>query len=220
MLYTKKGDQGITSLYDGSRVPKNNDRIMMLSDMDDFISHFNECTQDKYLDIKTGLMDICTIIASPVDEYIFDEEKVLLRLIESEIDEKYKKLPKLQKFIISSSKYNTLRTKCRICEIKLFMFYLKYNIDKNVLSFMNRLSSLCFLKAYEEFLNDKSNYYYNSKFLTRRKRTIEHFTNENNKKYRYKFLSTLVLMFLIMFVYDILLNYDKWFKFAENENFI
>ena len=128
-MYTRKGDNGTTSLYDGSRVYKNDQRIVMLSQLDDFVSHFGDTFKSEYTNLTTALMDICTIVASPVIQYKFDEEQKLTTFIEKEIDLTYKKLPKLTKFILPDNKFHIVRTKCRICEISLIEFS---KIDKSI----------------------------------------------------------------------------------------
>jgi len=65
-IYTKTGDNGLTSLYDCSRVSKASNLIDLLGDIDE-LNSFIGIINSEYLikDIQTWLFDLGTIIANP-----------------------------------------------------------------------------------------------------------------------------------------------------------
>lgn len=168
ILYTKNGDLGTTCLYNGQKVSKSDETISLLGKIDSFISLFGRYVvnnDQKYSCILDGLMDICTIVANPGKNYIFDEKLELLRFIENETDSIMEKLPKLTKFIHSTNDYHIVRTSCRETESLIVHTVVNRNLSKNILSFFNRLSSLLFALGYQESMKKKV-IYYSSKYLT------------------------------------------------------
>lgn len=149
-LYTRTGDKGTTSLYNGRKVRKNNKRIKLLAELDHFIALYGaEFSDDN--EILTALMDICTIVANPSKEYIFDPEDVLVSFIENKTDTIMESLPKLTKFILSDNYVHVIRTECRKLECELVVLD-----NDNINKFINRLSSLLFARAYAK---SKGNFY-------------------------------------------------------------
>lgn len=141
-LYTRNGDKGKTSLYNGEKVSKSNDKIRLLAEIDHFISLYGSKFSDD-TEILTGLMDICTIVANPSKCYEFDIENLLVDMIENETDTIMKSLPKLTKFILSDNYIHVIRTECRKLETRLVELE-----NDSINKFINRLSSLLFARAY------------------------------------------------------------------------
>lgn len=154
-LYTRNGDKGTTSLYNGEKVGKSSDKIRLLAEIDHFISLYGSNFSDD-IEILIALMDICTIVANPSKCYEFDFENDLVNMIESETDSIMKKLPKLTKFILSDNYIHVIRTECRKLETKL----VELNND-SINRFINRLSSLLFARAYAK----SKGKFYTSKYI-------------------------------------------------------
>jgi cob(I)alamin adenosyltransferase len=196
-IYTKTGDSGTSSLYNGKRVSKTDDIFSTLGDFDELNSHLGlmksfyksiknpneyynppgagaifykteKCLDSgRYYewfileDIITGLqcklMDISTIIATPID----DTDKWNIRnefnysniqQVEILIDRLESLLPKLTNFVVPSgnvliSQTHICRVLSRKCErnfLKLFENIENDNVN-NVKIFLNRLSDLLFV---------------------------------------------------------------------------
>lgn len=83
-IYTKTGDSGTTSLYNGQRVPKNHKRIVCVGTLDELSAHLglfaSHCllqelssnTKDELLlinyvrEIQSRLLDIGSAVATPL----------------------------------------------------------------------------------------------------------------------------------------------------------
>lgn len=174
-LYTKNGDKGITSLYDGRKVSKDSEEIKLLATIDSFIALYGETYPDD-IEILTALMDICTMVANPSQKYIFDPQNVLVSLIEEKTDSLMVTLPPLTKFILSDNHVHVIRTACRQLETELI--FLKNN---RVIQFINRLSSLLFARAYEQ--SKDSTRYYVSTYIQKQKENKEKEEEEFNGFY-------------------------------------
>jgi len=166
-IYTRTGDNGETSLANGSRVPKNSDLIMFIGMLDELNSHLGICNShmrnnfshdfsNEILvieNIQNDLFVIGSISASA--NLDFDVEKNVSRL-EKLIDEYEEVLPKLTNFILpggslESSKVQLARACCRKSE--LFGHGISSQNIKNLMPYLNRLSDFLFVLA--RFLNHK-----------------------------------------------------------------
>ena len=118
-IYTKKGDTGATSLYDGSKVIKNNIIVETVGSLDELNSEIglllanyelekNKIENVKYYEllksIQSELFDLGSIIAKDPNktketEELFDSDNKYINIIEEYIDEMTNVLPKLSNFI-------------------------------------------------------------------------------------------------------------------------
>lgn len=148
-IYTKTGDEGLTSLYDCSRVSKSSDLINLIGDLDELNSFIGNIKSDNLLkDIQIWIFDLSTIIANPKHNYSFDIDNTVVNIFESEIDRLTALLPKLKNFIIPSGDIHITRAIARRCERKLVKIINLYpHIPKNCLVFLNRLSDYLFTLA-------------------------------------------------------------------------
>lgn len=170
-IYTKTGDKGTTSLYDGSKVTKDNIIIDCIGDIDELnseigciLSHLSNMHNDnlkKYTEllsnIQSQLFDLGALIAHPNNpqrrNITFDSEQTYTKELESCIDEMTAKLPKLVNFIlpggsIEMATIHKSRTVCRRAERK--MVGLKTNsieFQETCLIYINRLSDFLFTLA-------------------------------------------------------------------------
>lgn len=128
-IYTKKGDSGSTSLYDGTKVIKNDIIVESVGSLDELnselgliLAYYNvekneEMTTNnphheknkKYYEllnnIQSELFDLGSIIAknpnnSKEDEILFDKNNEYIKKIEESIDEMTNILPPLRNFIL------------------------------------------------------------------------------------------------------------------------
>lgn len=127
-IYTKKGDSGSTSLYDGTKVIKNDIIVESVGSLDELnselgliLAYYNvvkneEVKNSKLTDknkkyyellnnIQSELFDLGSIIAknpnnSKEDEILFDKNNEYIKKIEEYIDEMTNILPPLRNFIL------------------------------------------------------------------------------------------------------------------------
>lgn len=163
-IYTKTGDKGTTSLVGGVRVSKTDDRLEAYGTVDELNSELGllqtyvkseeelECiafVQRKLFAIggylatdqtKTDLRKSCVITQEDVEK------------MEQAIDKIDSVLPPLRSFIIpggsrSSAVCHVCRTVCRRAERRILVLNDLYEVDPNLISFMNRLSDYLFVLA-------------------------------------------------------------------------
>lgn len=176
-VYTKTGDKGNTSLYNGNRIGKYEIFFDVLGEIDELSSRIgmvcslldNKDISNKLREIQGKLQDINTIIATP------NSEKTLPNILEIDvsniekfIDELEKSNTKLTKFILPGvtqvdSQCHLCRTQTRKVERFLWKFHYDNSIlptsegdlieikdivvDMNITSYVNRLSDLFFVLA-------------------------------------------------------------------------
>ena len=166
-LYTRKGDNGSTSLPDGKRVSKDDTRVEAYGDVDELtsqISFLNAlCSADGNITasrrasyykpllerIIRELFAVGGAIAFPGSTAMFTEE---IKALETEINDIENSLPQLKCFILpvgstASCQCQVCRTVCRRVErhVVTFLRENQINPDSNgVLKYLNRLSDLLF----------------------------------------------------------------------------
>lgn len=168
-IYTKTGDEGTTSLVGGTRVAKNNPRVMAYGDVDELISHIGllRCEipdSDKTLRrVQEALMLGSAYLASDSDKKKlkpFQEEEIMF--LETEIDAMTGKMPAQKAFILpaaprSASLCHIARTVCRRAERSSVSLSDKSEGIFLVIRYLNRLSDFLFtLGRYQCFVNNIS----------------------------------------------------------------
>lgn len=166
-ITTKKGDKGMTSLYRGKRVPKDDIRIDICGDMDELCSYLG-MAKSKIKDRRVKMFlaslqkDIFILNAEIVTEPGFAGELrkridcSCVRRLESYISDMEKKArTKKRSFLVPgvnfiSSVLDVARTVARRAERKVVTLRRK-NMLKNesILVYLNRFSDLLFLLARE-----------------------------------------------------------------------
>jgi cob(I)alamin adenosyltransferase len=165
-IYTKTGDNGETSLFDGTRVKKSSSRIESYGSVDEINSHIGMLMS--LMNSKTNLIDIVrdlfiiqhqlftlgSDLANPsqkLENYprITDGE---IAFLENCIDKFDKELEPLRAFIlpggtIEASQCHIIRTVTRRTEIRAVDLYTNSEISKNCFVYINRLSDLFFILA-------------------------------------------------------------------------
>jgi len=158
-IYTKTGDEGMTSLYGGTRLPKNHIRIEAYGTVDE-LNAWIGLVRDK-LDlvqapvlqqVQDRLFNLGAHLASapnkdmPLPD-ITSEDALSL---EKEIDEMNVHLKPLNYFILPGghpeiSEIQVARTVCRRAERRVMALHLKEPVDPGILIYLNRLSDYLFV---------------------------------------------------------------------------
>lgn len=164
-IYTKTGDQGITSLYDGSKVSKDHELLECIGDLDELNAEVG-CVlaqlDDTYgfivpllTQTQSSLFDLGALIAHPNTEkrkVQFDESGALTQELETAIDDMTVQLPKLVNFILPGGSptialIHKARTVCRRVERRMVALKPTYTLDAPCYRYMNRLSDFLFTLA-------------------------------------------------------------------------
>lgn len=166
-IYTRTGDKGKTSLFDGTRVLKSHPRVESYGTVDELnstigvvIAHLKPSVNKakKELEkIQHDLFDIGSALATPhplpvvgLEDRPKDFEKL--------IDEMTAKMPEIKYFILpgggkAGSLLHVARTITRRCERQLITLMQDEDVDQNIVIYLNRLSDLLFTMA--RFVNHK-----------------------------------------------------------------
>lgn len=159
-IYTGTGDDGSTSLSDGSRVPKSHLRIETLGSVDELNSWLgllrsfkeNERRKNFLIYLQDQLMRCSAILAAAdgttVQKNCFPEHDCVIK-IETEIDIIESKLPDLTNFIIPGGNYvvsccQIARCVCRRAERSVVRLNSAEQTPEIVVKFLNRLSDYLF----------------------------------------------------------------------------
>jgi cob(I)alamin adenosyltransferase len=172
-IYTKTGDKGETSLYNGERVAKDSIFCKVVGALDEVSSAIgmffveletkvNNKESDDYINIvsvlkwiQSRLLDLGSHVATPIDssrsnktklsQTNFEEENVTV--LEKNIDKYDSALPKLTNFILPYGSLHMARTICRRAERKMVALYREGHVNTYALVFMNRMSDFFFVLA-------------------------------------------------------------------------
>jgi len=167
-LYTKTGDNGQTGLIGGTRVAKNDIRIEAYGTVDELNSFIGLLTTYEIPEIdlvflrqiQNILFTIGSHLATDISKVKLLQESVLnsnsITQIELEIDRLDSILPNLTSFILPggsqpSAMSHVCRTITRRAERRIFDMKVIYEIDNQILVYLNRLSDYFF--AFSRYLN-------------------------------------------------------------------
>ncbi|KAL7313248.1 hypothetical protein PS15m_007014 [Mucor circinelloides] len=171
-IYTKTGDKGTSSLYNGERRVKDDEIFEALGTTDELTSNiglameFLEDTDwgnelvEKLIKIQCLLQDVGSNLATPREQSNearlartrFDADGQHVKALEDWIDEYDQQLPKLTKFILpsggkSSASLHVARSVCRRAERRVQPLVRDQLCDDSVGIFLNRLSDFLFNAA-------------------------------------------------------------------------
>lgn len=171
-VYTKTGDKGLTSLIDGSRVRKNDQRIEAYGTIDELNSvvgvlatYIEEAQVLMTLEeIQNVLFNIgCNLalgdnLKKEVNESAVSEK--LVKHIEDEIDRMQNAIPTLHKFIIpggarSAAYAHIARTVCRRAERIIIGLDEQKPVEPILIQYVNRISDYFFVLS--RYLNNLEN---------------------------------------------------------------
>mmetsp|Transcript_10391 Transcript_10391/g.22326 ORF Transcript_10391/g.22326 Transcript_10391/m.22326 type:complete len:213 (-) Transcript_10391:339-977(-) len=166
-IYTKTGDSGTASLYNGQRLPKDAVYFQALGDVDELNSALGLasewCTaqphvQEQLAVIQSRLLDVGSAVATPatsthqtkLQQTRFDEGAT--PLLETWLDELDSHLPPLFNFILpsggkASAHLHMARSICRRAERSVVPLTREGHVDQQVAIFLNRLSDYLFTAA-------------------------------------------------------------------------
>jgi len=157
-IYTRKGDDGNTSLRD-QRLPKNHPLVETLGAVDELncalglalsFGIADEKLQAQLTQIQNELFDLGGELAEPKYHAITEEQ--VLRL-EKNLDEWNSSLPPLKEFVLPRGTPATVachlaRTTCRRAERKLVELHREEALkNPQILRYLNRLSDFLFVAA-------------------------------------------------------------------------
>ncbi len=160
-IYTKTGDQGMTSLVGGTRVSKANLRIDTYGTVDELNAYVglvrdqpvNEARRGLLKEIQDRLFTIGAILASEPDQtkkQLPDLHEADLKLLEDEMDAISEIVPPLRVFVLpgghqSVSFCHVARTVCRRAERLVIALNSTEPTDELVVKYLNRLSDYLFM---------------------------------------------------------------------------
>lgn len=165
-IYTKSGDKGKTSLFDGSRVIKSSNRIESYGLIDEVNSHIGilisllndkpelKDIKDMLLELQKKLFVLGSDLANPSKE-LSDYPRITkndISQVENQIDEMDTSLSPLKSFIlpggsIQASQSHVIRTIIRRAETSMVDLYLRNEISESSYVYINRLSDFFFILA-------------------------------------------------------------------------
>lgn len=165
-IYTKSGDKGKTSLFDGSRVIKSSNRIESYGLIDEVNSHIGilisllndnpelKDIKDMLLELQKKLFVLGSDLANPSEE-LSDYPRITkndISQVENQIDEMDTSLSPLKSFIlpggsIQASQSHVIRTIIRRAETSMVDLYLRNEISESSYVYINRLSDFFFILA-------------------------------------------------------------------------
>ena len=160
-IYTRAGDQGETSLGDGSRVSKLDCRIGAFGTVDELNSALGlvlagdvpDALREPLERIQNELFDVGADLSVPwgVTDRLRVEQEMIDRL-EQLCDEFNADLPELRSFVLpggteASARLHTARTVCRRAERDVLLGSQEVELNPLVLGYLNRLSDLLFILA-------------------------------------------------------------------------
>ena len=175
-IYTKQGDQGTTSLLNGTRVPKDDLRVIAYGTVDELNAHIgllrdlieNDDIKTDLLHIQHTLFNMQALLAvdkekaCPVNLKNIDTEDI--DFLEQKIDDMQSQLSPQTYFLIpgghpTASQCYIARCICRRAERKLISMSKQHDLDESISMYINRLSDYLFtLFRYVTFLlNVKEN---------------------------------------------------------------
>lgn len=162
MIYTRKGDDGETSLVCGKRVSKDCPRVECYGTVDElnsYIGLLRSCINEKYyqdelIDIQKDLFIIQSLLATEDQEIAkklpqLDSCKV--SIVEKSIDAMTKQYPPIKSFIVpggsgsvASSHAHVARCICRRAERMIVKFSKENFVSPEIKHYLNRLSDYLF----------------------------------------------------------------------------
>lgn len=160
-IYTKTGDKGETSLYDGKRIRKDDIRVESYGTIDELNSSLalaRNFVEDKQIieiiyKIQRELFDVAGELATEDDQKFkgkITEEHI--EYLERMIDDYLEKMPKMDRFIIpgtnkASASLHVARTVCRRAERRILTLKKDEYISDTLLKYINRLSDAIYALA-------------------------------------------------------------------------
>jgi len=162
-IYTKTGDDGMTSLYGGKRILKSGLRVEAYGSVDELTSFIgllitkihDPADKRLFTNVQKNLYLVMSVLTETNNNIQPLEEMV--KKFEQKIDFLEKKLPKLNRFLLpqgteTSCLFHITRTICRRSERNVVCFLKNHETMKQfnnvtIIKYLNRLSDLLFIMA-------------------------------------------------------------------------
>lgn len=157
-IYTKTGDKGETSLFNGERRSKDDIRIEAYGTVDElntFLGLLTSKSEEEGLklfliEIQKNLFDLGSMLANPNKDNKASIKEEDVTELEDEIDNMNQSLPELRSFVLPganelSSIAHICRTVCRRAERRTITLSKSASIDPKTITYLNRLSDYFFV---------------------------------------------------------------------------
>lgn len=163
-IYTRHGDDGMTTLIGGVKVKKTHPRIEAYGTVDELSAQLGKLAsymkdgenKSLIIRIQRNLFTLCSYLATDKEQtqiaksFTLDEEEV--RVLEEQIDYLNICIPPQTAFILpggipESAQAHVCRTVCRRAERRIFSLHEISPLDPWVMQYMNRLSDYLFMLA-------------------------------------------------------------------------
>lgn len=159
-IYTRTGDHGLTSLFGGARVGKDDSRIEAYGTVDELSSHLGvaraswpESAVDAELHrVQIDLFEIGAHLASPGTSRFPGVDAARVTALEEAIDGMEARLTPLKTFIlpggtIAAAQLHVARTVCRRAERLVVALHDESPATISTIGYLNRLSDYLFVAA-------------------------------------------------------------------------
>ena len=162
-IYTKTGDEGMTSLRNGVRVPKDDPRIETNGQIDQLNAHLgvvrsmlgdDDANREIIHSVQRELMTVMSHIATP--EGSVNPRELHAAKITSELEQAIDQADFQGGFVIPgggsqlAAFIHLARTQARTVERRLWSLHRQHPVDSTILVMMNRLSDYLFVLANEK----------------------------------------------------------------------
>lgn len=161
-VYTRRGDEGMTSLVGGQRVSKASVRLESYGTVDELSAHLGLLAallpkdEDKVMvqRIQNNLFNICSNLATDQEQTPLYPSAHLpegeIQLLEQEVDNIMGLLPEKQGFVLpggtrEAAQAHVCRTVCRRAERRIVELSETALVSPEVLQYVNRLSDYLFV---------------------------------------------------------------------------
>ena len=157
-IYTKTGDKGQTSLFNGERRSKDDIRIEAYGSVDELNSFLGLLAnkvndielKEVLIGIQKNLFDLGSMLANPTNTSKAVIKEADIEELENGIDNMNEFLPALKTFILpggneSASLAHVCRTVCRRAERRTITLSLDHEIEPITIKYLNRLSDYFFV---------------------------------------------------------------------------
>lgn len=162
LVYTKTGDEGMTSLVGGKRVRKTDARLEAYGTVDELnaqlgllASYLNNPTDlDRIIKVQNKLFSVGSYLATDQNTTVLRPESIInladISFLERAIDEMDDLLPPLTNFILpggsrGAAVCHICRTVCRRAERRILVLSEEHEVNPAITTYINRLSDFLFV---------------------------------------------------------------------------
>lgn len=160
-IYTKTGDKGQTSLFDGTRIDKDSLRVEAYGTIDELNSSIglaskfvkDEQIKEKLMKIQKRLFFVAGDLATVEEnKFVYKIREEDIKALEKIIDEYLPKIAGFDSFILpgtseASAALHVSRTICRRAERRILTLRKQEEVSELLIKFVNRLSDVLYTYA-------------------------------------------------------------------------